>query len=85
VLSEATASVPAPVVDLLDLDAALQALEHLDAQQSRIVELRYFGGLSIEETAEALAISPSSVKRDWVIAKTWIRRRMDGEGVRDGG
>jgi RNA polymerase sigma factor (TIGR02999 family) len=78
-LSEAAGQVPAPPVDLLDLDAALEALEHLDAQQSRIVELRHFAGLSIEETAGALGISPATVKRDWVVAKTWIRRHMNGE------
>jgi RNA polymerase sigma factor (TIGR02999 family) len=78
-LSEAAGQVPAPPVDLLDLDAALEALEHLDAQQSRIVELRHFAGLSIEETAGVLGISPATVKRDWVVAKTWIRRHMNGE------
>lgn len=78
-LSEAAGQVPAPPVDLLDLDAALEALEHLDAQQSRIVELRHFAGLSIEETADVLGISPATVKRDWLVAKTWIRRHMTGE------
>ncbi len=78
-LSEADGRVPAPPVDLLDLDAALQALEQLDAQQSRIVELRHFAGLSIEETAGVLDISPATVKRDWLVAKTWIRRHMNGE------
>ncbi len=79
-LSENSAvDVPAPLVDLLDLDAALTDLERLDAQQSRIVELRHFAGLSIEETASVLNVSPSTVKRDWVIAKTWIRRHMSGD------
>lgn len=78
-LSEAAGQVPAPPVDLLDLDVALNALEQLDAQQSRIVELRHFAGLSIEETAGVLGISPATVKRDWVVAKTWIRRHMNGE------
>ncbi|WP_291981244.1 sigma-70 family RNA polymerase sigma factor [Luteitalea sp.] len=78
-LSEADGRVPAPPVDLLDLDAALEALEQLDAQQSRIVELRHFAGLSIEETAGVLDISPATVKRDWLVAKTWIRRHMNGE------
>jgi RNA polymerase sigma factor (TIGR02999 family) len=77
-LTDGSARVPAPSVDLLDLDAALEALEALDATQARIVELRYFGGLSIEETAEALDSSPSSVKRGWLAAKTFIRRRLDG-------
>ena len=66
-------------VDLLDLNAALEALQKLDSQQSRIVELRFFGGLSMEETAEVLAISTSTAKREWTIAKTWTRRHMQGE------
>ena len=66
-------------VDVLDLDAALRALEALDAEHVRIVELRYFAGLSIDEAAEALGTSPSSVKRGWLAAKTFIRRHLDGE------
>ena len=77
-MSDVHASVPAPPVDILDLDAALQALELLDPEQSRIVELRYFAGLSIEETAGALGTSLSTVKRGWLAAKTFIRRRLDG-------
>jgi DNA-directed RNA polymerase specialized sigma24 family protein len=68
----------APPVDVLDLDAALAELEALNAEHSRIVELRYFAGLSIDETAAALGTSPSSVKRGWLAAKTFIRRRLDG-------
>ena len=56
------------------LDRALDALQQLDPQQSQIVELRFFGGLSIEEAAEVLKISPATVKRDWVMAKAWLRR-----------
>lgn len=67
-----------PPVDVLDLDAALRALEGLDAHQGRIVEMRYFAGLSIDETAEALGTSASSVKRGWLAAKTYIRRHLDG-------
>ena len=78
-LTEWNASVPAPPVDLLDLDAALKELEAIDAERARIVELRHFAGLSIEETAEALGISESTVKRGWLAAKTWIRRRLDGQ------
>lgn len=78
-LADDHASVAARPVDLLDLDAALVELEAMNAEQSRIVELRYFAGLSIDETAAALAISPSSVKRGWLAAKTWIRRRLDGD------
>ena len=64
-------------LDLVRLDDSLKALAEVDAQQSRIVELRYFAGLTIEETAEALDISPATVKRDWVVAKAWLRRQMD--------
>jgi RNA polymerase sigma factor (TIGR02999 family) len=78
-ISDSSAQVPAPPVDLLDLDAALEALEQFDPQQGRIVELRHFGGLSIEETADVLGISPSTVKRDWAVAKTWIRRYLSGD------
>lgn len=63
-------------VDLIALDEALQELAGLDPRQSRIVELRFFGGLSIEETAEVLNISPATVKREWNTAKLWLRRRM---------
>jgi RNA polymerase sigma-70 factor (ECF subfamily) len=63
-------------VDLIALDSALDQLASLDEQQSRIVELRYFGGLSIDETAEVLAISPATVKREWSTAKAWLYREM---------
>ncbi len=62
--------------DLLDVDTALNELAELDSQQARIVELRFFVGLSIEETAEALHISTATVKRDWLVAKMWIQRRL---------
>lgn len=67
---------PAPDVDLLALDEALHALAALDARQSTIVELRYFGGLSIEETATLLGISPATVKREWSTARLWLRHAM---------
>lgn len=78
-LGSADAGVPAPPLDLLDLDAALRALETIDPEQGRIVELRYFAGLSIDETAETLGASPSTVKRGWIAAKTFLRRYLDGE------
>lgn len=78
-LSNTAAPVKPLDVDVLDLDRALSSLERLDAQQSRVVELRYFAGLSIDETAAVLGISASSVKRDWVVAKTWLRRHLLGE------
>jgi RNA polymerase sigma factor (TIGR02999 family) len=65
-------------VDLIALDKALAELARRDEQQARIVELRYFGGLSIEETAEALGISAATVKRDWTFARAWLLRAMGG-------
>jgi RNA polymerase sigma factor (TIGR02999 family) len=62
--------------DVLALDDALNSLAVLDARQSRIVELRYFTGLSIDETAEVLGISPATVKRDWTTARAWLQREM---------
>ena len=66
----------APSVDALALDEALSELEVLDARQARVVELRYFGGLSIEETAVTLSVSTATVKREWLTAKLWLRRRL---------
>jgi RNA polymerase sigma factor (TIGR02999 family) len=63
-------------LDLVALDDALQLLARTDPQQSRIVELRYFAGLKIEETAEVLQISPATVKRDWTVAKAFLKREM---------
>lgn len=63
-------------VDVLAIDAALVRLEQLDAAQSHIVELRYFGGLTIEETATVTDISPASVKREWALARAWLRREL---------
>jgi RNA polymerase sigma-70 factor, ECF subfamily len=63
---------------LLGLDMALQELEKVDAEQSRIVELRYFGGLTIEETAEVLKTSPATVKREWTMARAWLYKAMAG-------
>ena len=64
--------------DLLALDAALERLSVQDERLGRIVELRYFGGLSVEETAETLEISPATVKRDWTLAKAWLLDAMSG-------
>jgi RNA polymerase sigma factor (TIGR02999 family) len=63
-------------IDLLALDEALQRLAEQDEQQSRIVELRFFGGLTVEETAEVLRISPATVKREWSTARAWLFRQM---------
>jgi RNA polymerase sigma factor (TIGR02999 family) len=65
-----------PNVDLLMLDKALDRLAKLDRQQSQIIELRYFGGLSIEDTSEVLGISPATVKRGWASARAWLLREM---------
>jgi RNA polymerase sigma factor (TIGR02999 family) len=62
--------------DLLALDNALERLSQMDERQGRVVELRYFGGLSIEETAEVLNTSPATVKRDWITAKAWLYREL---------
>jgi RNA polymerase sigma factor (TIGR02999 family) len=76
-------SVPAPApgadqVDVLALNAALSALAALDPRQAEIVEMRYFAGLTVEEVAEVLEISPATVKREWQTAKMWLRRQMRG-------
>jgi RNA polymerase sigma factor (TIGR02999 family) len=65
-------------VDLISLDACLTRLEQMDPQQSKIVELRFFSGLSIEDTANALGISTATVKRDWALAKAWLYREICG-------
>lgn len=65
--------------ELIELDKALSDLEKFDEQQCRIVELRYFAGLTIEETAEVLKISPATVKREWTIARAWLYQKINGE------
>lgn len=65
--------------NLLELDKALSELESFDAQQCRVVELRYFAGLTIEETAEVLKISPATVKREWTIARAWLYQKINGD------
>ncbi len=62
--------------EVVDLDETLERLAEIDQRKSQIVELRFFGGLSIEETAEVLAVSPGTVMRDWTLAKAWLRREM---------
>ena len=63
-------------VDVLALHEALERLAVLDPKQARLVELRYFGGLTIEETAEALDVSPATVKRDWAVVRAWLRQEL---------
>ena len=67
-----------PQVDLIDLDCTLEKLTELDPQQGKVVELRYFGGLSIEETAEVMGISSATVKREWGTARLWLLQQMEG-------
>ena len=69
---------PVDTVDALDLDRALQKLEQFDPDQARIVELRFFAGLTVEETAAALGRSPATVKREWALAKGWLHRELTG-------
>ena len=78
-LDEAIAPAKGRAVDLIALDDALNGLAQLDPQQSRIVELRFFGGLSIEETAELLELSPATIKRHWATARVWLHREMSRE------
>ena len=75
-LDEALAFSPEHSQELVRLDEALDRLAKLDMRQSRIVELRFFGGLSVEETAEYLGISPKTVKRDWAVAKAWLHAQV---------
>lgn len=74
-LAEVPQAQPAGV-DVLALDAALERLAALDPQQAKIVELRYFGGLTVEEVAESLEISPATVKRHWTIARAWLQKEL---------
>lgn len=68
-----------PNFDLIELDDALKELAEFDPRQGKLVELRFFGGLSIAETAEVLEISPATVKREWNVAKAWLKRRLSQE------
>jgi len=70
---------PAETADLVALDDALRALAEIDARKSRVVELRFFGGLSVEEAAEVLKVSPETVMRDWKLAKVWLLHEMRAE------
>jgi RNA polymerase sigma factor (TIGR02999 family) len=65
-----------PIETLLALDAALRRLQAVDDRLTRVVECRYFGGISVEETAEALQVSPATIKRDWSIARAWLNREL---------
>jgi RNA polymerase sigma-70 factor (ECF subfamily) len=78
-LDEALIVSDEPAADLIALDEALKALAVIDERKSRVVELRFFGGLNVEETAEVLKVSPDTVLRDWKLAKVWLLGQLSGE------
>ena len=78
-LGEALTVSPERSREIIALDDALKTLAEVDARKSQVVELRYFGGLSVEETAEALDVSPDTVMRDWRLARGWLLRELSGE------
>jgi RNA polymerase sigma-70 factor, ECF subfamily len=78
-LAEVTSVAQEQAANVVALDKALKGLERLDARQSEIVELRFFGGLSIEETAKVLNVSPGTVMRDWTFARAWLRNEMNAD------
>jgi RNA polymerase sigma factor (TIGR02999 family) len=75
-LDEGLAAAPSPEANLLELDDALKRLAEIDARKSQVVELRFFGGLNLEETAEALKVSTKTVQRDWDLARGWLYREL---------
>ena len=75
-LEDGLLTTDAQSLDLVALDRALVGLAHLDPHQARIVELRFFGGMTVDETAEAVGLSPATVKRHWTIAKAWLLREL---------
>ena len=82
-LDEAVIVAPERGADLLALDEALTRLQALNERQAQVVELRYFGGLNEEETAEALKVSVRTVRRDWNFARVWLHRELTGRGIHD--
>ncbi len=84
-LDQALEFSPARSRELIELDSALESLGRLDPQQARVVELRFFGGLTVEETAEVLGISPRTVKRDWSVARAWLHGELSGRNKSDPG
>jgi RNA polymerase sigma-70 factor (ECF subfamily) len=77
-LTEAAAITPEPDLDLVALDHALASLTLLDERKARTVEMRFFGGMTVEETAEALGVGTATVKRDWTMARAWLLRELGG-------
>ncbi len=84
-LSEAVADMRGPDAEILDLDAALTRLSKFDLRKSQIAELRFFGGLSLEETGHVLGLSVATVERDWQAARAWLYAAMRGTARRDTG
>jgi RNA polymerase sigma factor (TIGR02999 family) len=78
-LDEALATCDERSQELVDLDEALERFGQIDARKAQVVELRYFGGLSIQETAQILELSPATVKRDWEVARAWLLRELQRE------
>ena len=79
-LDQSPAVSPAPSKDLVAVDDALKALTKIDDRKAQVVELRFFGGLTVEESAEVLQVSPETVRRDWKLAKVWLLRELSGAG-----
>ena len=83
-LDEGLVFSPAKSAALVALDDALNELATFDARKAQIVELRYFGGMSVEETAESLGVHPNTVIRDWGLAKVWLKRELSPKGANAG-
>src|SRR5829696_5850022 len=80
-LDERTGEVDVYAHELLDLDEAMQELERRNARSARVVECRFFGGMSVEDTAEALGVSPRTVKSDWALARAWLYDALRGDAA----
>ena len=78
-LDDAMLQVEKGSIEVAVLDSALRCLAEIDSRKSRVVELRYFGGLSLEETAEVLGVSQETAKRDWKMARAWLYTQLTGE------
>ena len=79
-LDQSPAVSPAPTTDLVAVDDALKTLTKIDDRKAQVVELRFFGGLTVDESAEVLKVSPETVRRDWRLAKVWLLRELSADG-----